>query len=83
MTSSTRRVARQHAVVDGVADHAVQNALGFLHRCRAVCLGHPLQKAAQALRLIRLLECEATERRCRGINVLQPSPGVVSDRPAR
>ena len=36
----------------------------------AVCLGHPLQEAAQALRIIRLLECETAERRCRGVNVL-------------
>jgi hypothetical protein len=46
-----------------------------------MCLGQPLQEAAQALGVIRLLECEAAERRRRGVNVLLPGPGVVSDRP--
>ncbi len=83
VTVRTWRVASlgQHAVVDGVAQHAMQNALGFLRRRGAVCLCHPLQEAAQALRVIRLLECETAQRRRRGVNVLLPGPGVVSDRP--
>ena len=56
------RIARQDAVVDGVADDAVQNALGFLRRSGALCLSDPLQEAAEALGIIRLLECEAAQR---------------------
>ena len=83
VTVRTWRVASldSTAVVDGVTDHAVQNALGLLRRPRAVSLGHSLQEAAQALWVIRMLECETTERRRRGVDVLLPGPGEVSDRP--
>jgi hypothetical protein len=49
----------------------VQSApLGFLRRSGAVSLSDPQQEAAPALGIMRLLECETAERRCRGVKVL-------------
>ena len=62
-------VAGQHSVVNGIREHSVEDALGLLGRGRSVRLGDALQEAAEALRIIGLLESEAAQRRGWGIDV--------------
>ena len=66
------RVAGQHSVVDGIGDHAVEDALGLLGRGRPVRLGDALQEGAEALRIIGLLKGETAQRRCWCIDVRPP-----------